>query len=53
MKLSTCAPFLALAVLLASCSSNRWFDSGDQRFHGLIDLLQYLGAFTFRDPAPA
>lgn len=29
-----------------------WRD-GDPRFYQLNDLLQYLGAFTFRDPAPA
>ncbi len=27
--------------------------AGDPRFYELNDLLQYLGAFTFRDPAPA
>ena len=29
------------------------WESGDARFYELNDLLQYLGAFTFRDPAPA
>ncbi len=29
------------------------WESGDPRFYELNDLLQYLGAFTFRDPAPA
>ena len=27
--------------------------AGDPRFYEMNDLLQYLGAFTFRDPAPA
>ena len=27
--------------------------SGDPEFHGLNDLLQYLGFFAFRDPVPA
>lgn len=27
--------------------------AGDRRFYELNDLLQYLGALTFRDPAPA
>jgi dihydrodipicolinate synthase/N-acetylneuraminate lyase len=29
------------------------WESSDPRFYELNDLLQYLGAFTFRDPAPA
>ncbi len=29
------------------------WESGDPRFYELNDLLQYLGAFAFRDPAPA
>ena len=29
------------------------WESGDPGFYELNDLLQYLGAFTFRDPAPA
>lgn len=29
------------------------WESGDPRFYELNDLLQYLGCFTFRDPAPA
>jgi len=29
------------------------WEAGDPRFHELNDLLQYLGAFTFRDPTPA
>ena len=29
------------------------WEAGDPRFYELNDLLQYLGAFTFRDPAPA
>ncbi|HBV61486.1 MAG TPA: dihydrodipicolinate synthase family protein [Rhodopirellula sp.] len=29
------------------------WEAGDPGFHELNDLLQYLGAFTFRDPAPA
>jgi hypothetical protein len=27
--------------------------AGDQRFYGLNDVLQYLGAFAFREPVPA
>jgi len=27
--------------------------AGDARFHGLNDVLQYLGAFAFRSPVPA
>ena len=29
------------------------WETGDPRFYELNDLLQYLGSFTFRDPAPA
>ena len=29
------------------------WEAGDPRFYELNDLLQYLGTFTFRDPAPA
>ncbi|MDB4664555.1 dihydrodipicolinate synthase family protein [bacterium] len=29
------------------------WETGDPGFYELNDLLQYLGAFTFRDPAPA
>ncbi len=29
------------------------WEAGDSRFYELNDLLQYLGAFTFRDPTPA
>ena len=29
------------------------WESGDPRFYELNDLLQYLGCFTFRNPAPA
>lgn len=31
---------------------DRWWAEGDPRFHELNDLLQYLGAFTFRAPVP-
>ncbi|MBK5286942.1 MAG: dihydrodipicolinate synthase family protein [Acidimicrobiia bacterium] len=31
---------------------DRMWESGDPRFYELNDLLQYLGAFTFRDPVP-
>jgi hypothetical protein len=31
---------------------DRLWAAGDQRFHELNDLLQYLGHFTFRDPVP-
>lgn len=30
-----------------------WWEAGDPRFYELNDLLQYLGAFAFRDPTPA
>jgi hypothetical protein len=29
------------------------WERGDAEFYQLNDLLQYLGRFTFRDPAPA
>ena len=29
-----------------------YWAAGDARFHELNDVLQYLGAFTFRDPVP-
>jgi hypothetical protein len=32
---------------------DRYWADGDRRFHELNDLLQYLGAFAFRDPVPA
>jgi dihydrodipicolinate synthase/N-acetylneuraminate lyase len=32
---------------------DRMWATGDPRFHELNDVLQYLGAFTFRDPVPA
>ena len=32
---------------------DRMWESGDPRFYELNDLLQYLGCFAFRDPAPA
>jgi dihydrodipicolinate synthase/N-acetylneuraminate lyase len=32
---------------------DRYWREGDARFHALNDLLQYLGAFAFRDPTPA
>ena len=31
---------------------DRLWAAGDQRFHELNDLLQYLGHFTFRNPVP-
>ena len=31
---------------------DRMWAAGDARFYELNDLLQYLGAFTFRDPVP-
>lgn len=31
---------------------DRMWETGDPRFYELNDLLQYLGAFTFRDPVP-
>ena len=32
---------------------DRMWAAGDPAFHELNDVLQYLGAFTFRDPVPA
>jgi len=32
---------------------DRYWRQGDARFHGVNDLLQYLGAFAFRAPTPA
>jgi dihydrodipicolinate synthase/N-acetylneuraminate lyase len=32
---------------------DRLWGAGDPRFFALNDVLQYLGAFTFRDPVPA
>ncbi|KAA0234795.1 MAG: hypothetical protein JJLCMIEE_00959 [Acidimicrobiales bacterium] len=29
---------------------DRWWEEGDDRFYQLNDLLQYLGAFAFREP---
>ncbi len=46
LGLSTFAP-LAFAI------RDRCWAAGDPRFHELNDLLQYLGAFTFRAPVPA
>jgi dihydrodipicolinate synthase/N-acetylneuraminate lyase len=46
LGLSTFAPE-AFAV------RDRYWASGDARFYQLNDLLQYLGAFTFREPTPA
>lgn len=37
----------------AFAKRDAYWESGDPRFFELNDLLQYLGAFTFRDPAPA
>ena len=31
---------------------DQMWETGDPRFYELNDLLQYLGAFTFRDPVP-
>ena len=45
LGLSTFAPG-AFAV------RDRLWAAGDHRFHELNDLLQYLGAFTFRAPVP-
>jgi hypothetical protein len=45
LGLSTFAP-LAFAI------RDRFWSAGDPRFHELNDLLQYLGAFTFRAPVP-
>jgi len=32
---------------------DRFWENGDERFHELNDLLQYLGMFAFRAPVPA
>jgi dihydrodipicolinate synthase/N-acetylneuraminate lyase len=32
---------------------DKFWESGDQKFHELNCILQYLGLFTFRDPVPA
>jgi len=32
---------------------DRYWQNGDPRFHGLNDVLQYLGFFAFRAPVPA
>jgi hypothetical protein len=32
---------------------DRYWEQGNDRFYQLNDLLQYLGAFGFRDPTPA
>jgi hypothetical protein len=32
---------------------DRYWEHGDDRFSELNDVLQYLGAFSFRDPLPA
>jgi len=32
---------------------DRYWQDGDPRFHGLNDVLQYLGFFAFRAPVPA
>ena len=37
----------------AFAARDRMWASGDPRFYELNDLLQYLGAFAFRDPVPA
>ena len=37
----------------AFAARDRMWQSGDERFYELNDLLQYLGAFTFRAPVPA
>lgn len=31
---------------------DRWWAAGDDRFYELNDVLQYLGAFAFREPVP-
>ncbi len=46
LGLSTMAPE-------AFATRDRMWVEGDRRFHELNDVLQYLGAFTFRDPVPA
>ena len=37
----------------AFAARDAMWEAGDPEFYQLNDLLQYLGAFTFRDPAPA
>ena len=37
----------------AFATRDRMWASGDPRFYALNDVLQYLGAFAFRDPVPA
>ncbi len=37
----------------AFAARDRMWASGDPRFYELNDVLQYLGAFAFRDPVPA
>ena len=37
----------------AFAARDRMWASGDARFYELNDLLQYLGAFAFREPVPA
>jgi dihydrodipicolinate synthase/N-acetylneuraminate lyase len=37
----------------AFAARDRMWQSGDERFYELNDLLQYLGALTFRNPVPA
>ncbi|MFK8111681.1 MAG: dihydrodipicolinate synthase family protein [Rubripirellula sp.] len=37
----------------AFAARDAMWEAGDARFYEMNDLLQYLGAFTFRDPAPA
>ena len=46
LGLSTFAPY-------AFARRDAMWEAGDPRFYELNDLLQYLGAFAFRDPAPA
>ncbi len=46
LGLSTFAPDLF-------AKRDRYWKDGDPRFHGLNDVLQYLGFFAFRAPVPA
>ncbi|MBN9523186.1 dihydrodipicolinate synthase family protein [bacterium] len=46
LGLSTFAPDLF-------AKRDRYWKDGDPRFHGLNDVLQYLGFFAFRSPVPA
>ena len=46
LGLSTMAP-------AAFAARDQMWTDGDPRFYELNDVLQYLGAFTFRDPVPA